>query len=80
MSGKILSRLHQAMQEVLNEAIQARGTSVRSYVDPAGALGAKLSIPFRLIMAYNPLRSGVLDNNYQPAKKFTFKFAVGTTF
>ena len=40
MSGKILSRLHQAMQEVLNEAIQARGTSVRSYVDPAGVLGA----------------------------------------
>jgi hypothetical protein len=39
-----------------------------------------LNVPFRLIFAYNPLRSGVLDNNYQPAKKFTFKFAVGTTF
>jgi outer membrane protein insertion porin family len=39
-----------------------------------------LNVPFRLISAYNPLRSGVLDNNYQPTKRFTFKFAVGTTF
>ncbi len=40
LSGKTLSRLHRAVQEVLNEAIRAGGTSVRSYVDSAGALGA----------------------------------------
>ena len=39
-----------------------------------------LNVPFRLIFAYNPARFGVLDNNLQPAKKFTFKFAVGSTF
>ncbi len=49
------------------------GTEVRFFMPV-------LNVPFRLIFAYNPLRSGVLDNNYQPAKQFTFKFAVGTTF
>ena len=39
-----------------------------------------LNVPFRLIFAYNPSRFGVLDNNLRPAKKFTFKFAVGSTF
>ena len=39
-----------------------------------------LNVPFRLIFAHNPSRFGVLDNNLQPAKKFTFKFAVGSTF
>jgi outer membrane protein insertion porin family len=39
-----------------------------------------LNVPFRLIFAHNPSRTGVLDNNFQPAKKFTFRFAVGTTF
>ena len=39
-----------------------------------------LNVPFRLIFAYNPQRFGVLDNNLQPAMKFTFKFAVGSTF
>lgn len=39
-----------------------------------------LNVPFRLIFAYNPQRAGVLDNNLQLAKKFTFKFAVGSTF
>jgi outer membrane protein insertion porin family len=39
-----------------------------------------LNVPFRLIFAHNPSREGVLDNNFQPAKKFTFRFAVGTTF
>ena len=39
-----------------------------------------LNVPFRLIFAYNPSRVGVLDNNLQPAKQFTFRFAVGTTF
>jgi len=39
-----------------------------------------LNVPFRLIFAYNPQRVGVLDNNLRPAKRFTFKFAVGSTF
>jgi outer membrane protein insertion porin family len=39
-----------------------------------------LNVPFRLIFAHNPSRFGVLDNNGQPAKEFTFKFAVGSTF
>ena len=39
-----------------------------------------LNVPFRLIFAYNPQRFGVLDNRLLPAKKFTFKFAVGSTF
>ena len=39
-----------------------------------------LNVPFRLIFAHNPQRGNVLDNNYSPAKEFTFKFAVGSTF
>ena len=39
-----------------------------------------LNVPFRLIFAYNPQRFGVLDNSLRPAKKLTFKFAVGSTF
>jgi formamidopyrimidine-DNA glycosylase len=40
LSGRTLSGLHRALQEVLSEAIRAGGTSVRSYVDSAGASGA----------------------------------------
>ncbi|MBI4264259.1 MAG: outer membrane protein assembly factor BamA [Acidobacteria bacterium] len=39
-----------------------------------------LNVPFRLIFAANPQRAGVLDNSLQPAKNFTFRFAVGSTF
>jgi outer membrane protein insertion porin family len=39
-----------------------------------------LNVPFRLIFAHNPQREGVLDNNFEPAKEFVFRFAVGTTF
>ncbi len=39
-----------------------------------------LNVPFRLIFAMNPSRTGVLDNNLLPSKKFTFRFAVGSTF
>ena len=39
-----------------------------------------LNIPFRLIAAYNPQRFGILDNNLQLQKAFTFRFAVGSTF
>ena len=39
-----------------------------------------LNVPFRLIMAYNPHRGGVLDNQYRPQKAFQFRFAIGTMF
>jgi outer membrane protein insertion porin family len=39
-----------------------------------------LNVPFRLIFAYNPQREGILDNQFEPQKKFTFRFAVGSTF
>ena len=39
-----------------------------------------LNVPFRLILAKNPQREGVLDNQFRPAKPFVFRFAVGSTF
>jgi outer membrane protein insertion porin family len=39
-----------------------------------------LNVPFRLIAAYNPQRYGILDNNLQLQQRFSFRFAVGTTF
>jgi outer membrane protein insertion porin family len=39
-----------------------------------------LNVPFRLIYSFNPSRAGVLNNQLQPAKATTFRFAVGTTF
>jgi formamidopyrimidine-DNA glycosylase len=40
LGRKSLSRLYQALQEVLLESIQARGTSVRSYMDSDGSPGS----------------------------------------
>lgn len=39
-----------------------------------------LNVPFRLIFAYNPQRGNVFNNNLQRQPRFTFRFAVGTTF
>jgi hypothetical protein len=39
-----------------------------------------LNVPFRLIYAWNPQRTGVLDITLRPAKSAVFRFAVGTTF
>jgi outer membrane protein insertion porin family len=39
-----------------------------------------LNVPFRLIMAYNPQRDGIFDNSFRPQQKFSFRFAVGSTF
>jgi outer membrane protein insertion porin family len=39
-----------------------------------------LNVPFRLIFAYNPQRSGIYDSTLQPQKAFQFRFAVGSTF
>jgi outer membrane protein insertion porin family len=39
-----------------------------------------LNVPFRLIFAYNPQRGLIFNNQQQRQPKFTFRFAVGTTF
>ena len=39
-----------------------------------------MNVPFRLIFAYNPHRSGVLDNSFRPETAFNFRFAVGSSF
>jgi outer membrane protein insertion porin family len=39
-----------------------------------------LNVPFRLIFAYNPQRGNIFNNNLVRQQKFTFRFAVGTTF
>lgn len=39
LTPKELSRLHRAMQDVLNEAIRSRGSSISDYVDSAGEQG-----------------------------------------
>jgi outer membrane protein insertion porin family len=39
-----------------------------------------LNVPFRLIFAMNPQRDGILNNDFRPARKFQFRFAVGSTF
>ena len=39
-----------------------------------------LNVPFRLIFAYNPSRTGVLNQNLVLTKLFTVKFAVGAAF
>jgi len=63
-------------QEVIGEAAAFKvstGAEIRFFMPV-------LNVPFRLIFAANPSRAGVLDNNFQPEKKFKFRFAVGTTF
>jgi len=57
----------------LNEFKTSTGAEIRFFMPV-------LNVPFRLIFAYNPQRDGVFDNNLQPAKKFVFRFAVGSTF
>ena len=39
-----------------------------------------MNVPLRLIFAYNPQRSGVLDNSFRPESAFNFRFAVGSSF
>ncbi len=60
-------------QMTFNEFKASTGAEVRFFMPV-------LNVPFRLIFAYNPLRSGVLNNNLQPQSAFAFKFAVGSTF
>lgn len=60
-------------QFAMNQFRTSTGAEIRFFMPV-------LNVPFRLIFAHNPQRDGVLDNNLQPAKKFTFRFAVGSTF
>jgi outer membrane protein insertion porin family len=57
----------------MNAFVTSTGAEVRFFMPV-------LNVPFRLIMAYNPQREGVLDNNLQPEKAFKFRFDVGSTF
>lgn len=56
-----------------NEFKTSTGAEVRFFMPV-------LNVPFRLIFAANPQRSGVLNNDYTPSRNFQFRFAVGSTF
>ncbi|HUR20109.1 MAG TPA: outer membrane protein assembly factor BamA [Vicinamibacterales bacterium] len=77
--------------ELLTPVGQTPGTSTQQAIGRTYAfkssLGSEirffmpvLNVPFRLIFAYNPQRGNVFNNNLQRQQKFTFRFAVGTTF
>jgi outer membrane protein insertion porin family len=57
----------------MNKFRTSTGAEIRFYMPV-------LNVPFRLIFAANPQREGVLDNSLRPAKRFQFRFAVGSTF
>jgi outer membrane protein insertion porin family len=57
----------------LNQFKTSTGAEIRFFMPV-------LNVPFRLIFAHNPQRTDVFENDLTPAKKFTFKFAVGSTF
>ena len=66
--------------------VQARGDRF-SQTDFKTSTGAEvrfmmpvMNVPLRLIFAYNPQRSGVLDNSFRPESAFNFRFAVGSSF
>jgi outer membrane protein insertion porin family len=66
--------------------VQARGDRF-SKTDFKTSTGAEvrfmmpvMNVPLRLIFAYNPQRSGVLDNSFRPESAFNFRFAVGSSF
>jgi outer membrane protein insertion porin family len=69
---------------VLAQALQSQWFRLGDFKTSTGAevrfFMPVLNVPFRLIFAYNPQRSGVLDNQFQPQRAFTFRFAVGSTF
>jgi len=57
----------------MDEFIMSTGAEVRFFMPV-------LNVPFRLIYAHNMNRDGIYDNNLQPVKANTFRFAVGSTF
>jgi outer membrane protein insertion porin family len=69
-AGQVLDK---GQNFAMDEFITSTGAEVRFFMPV-------LNVPFRLIMAFNPQRDGVLDNNLQPEKAFKFRFDVGSTF
>lgn len=65
--------LNNGQNYAINQFRTSTGAEIRFFMPV-------LNVPFRLIFAYNPQRDGVLDNSRNPAKKFAFRFAVGSTF
>ena len=63
----------QQQEFAMNQFKTSTGAEVRFFMPI-------LNIPFRLIMAHNPQREGVLNDRLQPASENSFRFAVGTTF
>ena len=57
----------------MDDFIMSTGAEVRFFMPV-------LNVPFRLIYAHNMNRDGIYDNNLQPVKADTFRFAVGSTF
>jgi outer membrane protein insertion porin family len=57
----------------MDDFIMSTGAEVRFFMPV-------LNVPFRLIYAHNMNRDGIYDNNLQPVKANTFRFAVGSTF
>jgi hypothetical protein len=57
----------------MNDFVMSTGAEVRFFMPV-------LNVPFRLIYAHNMNRDDIFDNNLQPAKANTFRFAVGSTF
>ena len=57
----------------MDQFVSSTGAEIRFFMPV-------LNVPFRLIFARNINYEGILDNNYQPEKKWRFRFAVGSTF
>ncbi len=71
--GSLLTTLKPGVNFNLKDVKTSTGAEIRFFMPV-------LNVPFRLIFAYDPQRSGVFDNNLQPQKGFSFRFAVGSTF
>ena len=71
--GSLLTTLKPGLNFNLQDVKTSTGAEIRFFMPV-------LNVPFRLIFAYDPQRSGVLDNTLQPQKGFSFRFAVGSTF
>ncbi len=75
-SSNILTEPGAIRTEVIGQAMAFKtstGLEVRFMVPV-------LNVPFRLIGAYNPSRQNVYNHQFEPTKRFVFRFAVGTTF
>jgi outer membrane protein insertion porin family len=90
--GQIIPLLYDpTVQQILQDPLAPKATTRTNLIGQRDAFktstGLELrffmpvvNVPFRLIGAFNPSRGGVFDNNLSLAKRFTFRFAVGTTF